>query len=152
MMDKLKPGKIAATAALQTTERSNIRVMTYNIHSCVNMDGTVNPERIAGVIDECMPDLVALQEVDAGIPRTHHQDQAKILGELFGMDYRFFPVVTSGDQKYGLAILSHLPFQNVRVGRLPALYPRLKLNLQTRGIMRAIIETSPDRYTFSIPI
>jgi hypothetical protein len=62
------------------------------------MDGEVRPERIAGVIDELSPDVVALQEVDAGIPRTHHQDQAKIIAKILGMDYRFFPVVKNGDQ------------------------------------------------------
>lgn len=123
------------------TRNSNIRAVTYNIHSCVNMDGTVGPERVAGVIDELTPDVVALQEVDADIPRTLKQDQAKILGGLLGMDYRFFPVVTNGDQKYGLAILSRLPFQNVRFGWLPVLYPKLKLNLQKRGVMWAVFET-----------
>jgi endonuclease/exonuclease/phosphatase family metal-dependent hydrolase len=85
---------------------------------------------------------VALQEVDAGIPRTHHQDQAKILGEMLQMDYRFFPVVKNGDQKYGLAILSRFPFQDVRIGMLPTFYPKLKLNLEKRGVMWATLETS----------
>lgn len=116
--------------------------MTYNIHSCVNMDGKVRPERIAGVIAELSPDLVALQEVDADMPRTHNQNQAKILGSALGMDYRFFPVVTNGYQKYGLAMLSRFPFQNVRVDWLPALFPKLKFNLQKRGVMWAILETS----------
>ena len=128
-MDKLKPQKMETNAAAhKTSGNSAIRVMTYNIHSCVNMDGEVCPERIAGVIDELSPDVVALQEVDAGIPRTHHQHQAKIIGEKLGMDYRFFPVVKNGDQKYGLAILSRLPFQDVRVGRLPRLYPKSLLS------------------------
>jgi endonuclease/exonuclease/phosphatase family metal-dependent hydrolase len=94
------------------------------------------------VIDEPAPDVVALQEVDAGIPRTHYQEQAKILSEMLGMDYRFFPVVKTGDQKYGLAILSRFPFQDVRIGWLPTLYPKLKLNLQKRGVMWATLKTS----------
>ena len=145
LMDKLEPKKMnSGASAYETSGSSTIRAMTYNIHSCVNMDGSVGPERIAGVIDELAPDVVALQEVDAGIPRTHHQEQAKILGETLGMDYRFFPVVKNGDQKYGLAILSRLRFQDVRIGRLPAVYPSSKLNLQKRGVMWAIIET-PSR-------
>ena len=131
-----------AATANKTSVKLSIRTMTYNIHSCVNMDGQVRPQRVAGVIGKLNPDLVALQEVDAGIPRTHNQYQAKILGEMLGMDYRFFPVVKNGDQKYGLAILSCFPFQDVRVGRLPRLYPKLKLNLQKRGVMWAILKTS----------
>jgi len=147
-MDKLKPKNIDTATAAKTFGNSNIRAVTYNIHSCVNMDGTVCPERIAGVIDELSPDVVALQEVDAGIPRTHHQDQAKIIGEILNMDFRFFPVVKNGDQKYGLAILSRFPFQDVRVGRLPTLYPRLRLKLQRRGVMWATLKTSSGSIHF----
>ena len=76
----------SGASAYETPGSSTIRAMTYNIHSCVNMDGSVGPERIAGVIDELAPDVVALQEVDAGIPRTHHQDQPKILSEMLEMN------------------------------------------------------------------
>jgi endonuclease/exonuclease/phosphatase family metal-dependent hydrolase len=142
-MDKLKLKNMDTDAsAYETSGSSTIRAMTYNIHSCVNMDGKVRPEKVARVIDELSPDVVALQEVDAGIPRTHHQDQAKIIGEMLGMDFRFFPVVKNGDQKYGLAILSRFPLQDLRIGRLPPLYPKLKLNLQKRGVMWAILKTS----------
>jgi endonuclease/exonuclease/phosphatase family metal-dependent hydrolase len=112
------------------------------------MDGKVRPEKIAGVIDSLSPDVVALQEVDAGIPRTHHQDQPKILGEMLEMNCSFFPVVKNGDQKYGLAILSRFPFQDVRIGRLPALYPKLKLNLQKRGVMWVTLKTSSGPMNF----
>jgi endonuclease/exonuclease/phosphatase family metal-dependent hydrolase len=142
-MNKITPQKMNTDATADETSGSSIvRAMTYNIHSCVNLDGKVRPERIAGVIDELSPDVIALQEVDAGIPRTHHQDQAKIIAGILGMNFRFFPVVKNGDQKYGLAILSRLPFQNVRVGRMPTLYPKLKLKLQKRGVMWATLETS----------
>lgn len=142
-MNKLRPKKIDADAtAYKPAASSTIRAMTYNIHSCVNTDGAVGLEQVAKVISQLTPDLVALQEVDAGIPRTHYQDQAKTLGELVDMDFRFFPVVKKREQKYGLAVLSRLPIQNVRVGWLPALYPKLKLKLQKRGVIRAIVETS----------
>lgn len=142
-MFRLEPKKINIEAtAYQPAASSTIRAMTYNIHSCVNTDGAVGPERVAKVIRQLTPDLVALQEVDAGIPRTHHQNQARLLGELVGMDFRFFPVVKNGDQEYGLAILSRFPIQNVRFGWLPALYPKLKLKLQKRGVIWAVLETS----------
>lgn len=43
---------------------NTIRVMTYNIHSCVGLDGRVRPERVARVINHFDPDIVAVQEVD----------------------------------------------------------------------------------------
>lgn len=115
--------------------------MTYNIHSCVGMDKKVNPERIARVIGDAAPDVVALQEVDNGIPRTHHQDQAGLLAEMLNMDPFFFPVVISGGQKYGLAVLSRFKCLDVRYGWLPMLYPRLKLKLQKRGCIRTTLQT-----------
>jgi len=49
-------------AALQATarpathgERTTLRVMTYNVHSCVGMDGQTLPARIARVIARCDP-------------------------------------------------------------------------------------------------
>ena len=142
-MNKLRPKKTDAdAAAYKPAASSTIRAMTYNIHSCVNTDGAVRPEQVAKVIRQLTPDLVALQEVDAGIPRTHYQDQAKTLGELVDMNFRFFPVVKNREQKYGLAVLSRFPIHSVRVGWLPTLYPKLKLKLQKRGAIRAIVETS----------
>lgn len=67
-MNKLRPKKIDAEAAYKSAASSIIRAMTYNIHSCVNTDGAVGLEQVAKVISQLTPDLVALQEVDAGIP------------------------------------------------------------------------------------
>ncbi|MGD2099296.1 MAG: endonuclease/exonuclease/phosphatase family protein [Desulfobacterales bacterium] len=145
----LKTSKTNTAAVIQKPSgQPSVRAMTYNIHSCVNTDGSVRPEQVAAVIDELTPDLVALQEVDANIPRTHNTDQAKLLAKALGMDFSFFPVVKNGDQKYGLAILSRFPFQHVRVGWLPTIYPKLKLNLQKRGVIWAIVETSSGRLHF----
>ena len=115
--------------------------MTYNIHSCVGMDKKVDPERIAGIIREAAPDVVALQEVDSGISRTDYQNQPDLLAELLNMEACFFPVVTSGLEKYGLAVLSRFECLEVHYEWLPALYPRLKLNFQKRGCMRTTLNT-----------
>ena len=45
-------------------------VMTYNVHSCLGMDGKLSPARIARVIAQCNPDVVALQELDVRRART----------------------------------------------------------------------------------
>jgi endonuclease/exonuclease/phosphatase family metal-dependent hydrolase len=118
-----------------------LRAMTYNIHSCVGMDKKVNPERIARVIGDSAPDLVALQEVDHGIPRTQHQDQAQLLADMLKMEAFFFPVVRNGHQKYGLAVLSRFKCIDVHYDWLPTLYPQLKLNLQKRGCLRLTFQT-----------
>lgn len=118
-----------------------LRVMTYNIHSCVGMDKKVNPERIARVISEVSPDVVALQEVDSGIPRTLSQNQPGLLAKMLNMEAFFFPVVRSGSQKYGLAVLSRIDCLDVRYNWLPMWHPGLKLNFQRRGCIQAALQT-----------
>jgi endonuclease/exonuclease/phosphatase family metal-dependent hydrolase len=118
-----------------------MRAMTYNIHSCIGTDKKADPERIAGAIADLVPDIVALQEVDNGIPRTRYQNQAELLAELLGMHAHFFPLVSSGSQQYGLAVLSRFEFIEVHYDRLPRLYPRLRLNFQQRGCIRSVLQT-----------
>ncbi len=38
-----------------STESQTLRVMTYNIHSCIGMDGKVSPGRIARMITQYTP-------------------------------------------------------------------------------------------------
>lgn len=119
----------------------HLRAMTYNIHSCVGTDNHVSLERIARVIGDAAPDVVALQEVDSGLPRSRHQDQAARLAEMLDMRPFFFPVVTCGSQKYGLAVLTRLKCGDVHSVRLPIGFPRFKLNTEKRGCMRLTLQT-----------
>jgi endonuclease/exonuclease/phosphatase family metal-dependent hydrolase len=118
-----------------------IRAMSYNIHSCVGMDKKLNPERIARVIGDANPDIVALQEVDNGIPRTRYQDQAGVLAEILNMNPIFFPVVNRGSQKYGLAMLNRLKCIDIHCDWLPRLHSKLRPNLQERGCLRTTFLT-----------
>ena len=56
---------LTPTARMPQQTRS-LRVMTYNVHSCVGIDGRLSPRRVARVIARYQPDVVALQEVDVG--------------------------------------------------------------------------------------
>ncbi|MFP4033108.1 MAG: endonuclease/exonuclease/phosphatase family protein [Desulfococcaceae bacterium] len=96
-----------------------LRVVTYNIHGCRTLDGRVGTERIAEVLAELDPDLVALQEVDVGQARSHGRDQAAELGAALGMHAHFFPVLRKGPACYGLAVLSRPPFLRARNTLLP---------------------------------
>ncbi|HYG26664.1 MAG TPA: endonuclease/exonuclease/phosphatase family protein, partial [Caulobacteraceae bacterium] len=62
-----------------------LRLMTYNVHRCVGTDRDLDVERVAEVIADCQPDIVALQELDVGRARTRGVDQAHRLAELLGM-------------------------------------------------------------------
>ena len=116
-----------------------IRVMTYNVHSCVDTNREINPGMIAGIIAELKADIVCLQEVDAPKPLTQNQNQARLFADQFGMDYCFFPVEKTGLHAFGLAIMSRFSFNEYHHNFLPNLFPRLKP--RKRGAIRASIFT-----------
>ena len=115
-----------------------LRLMTYNVHRCVGVDRDLNVERVAAVIADARPDIVALQELDVGRTRTRGVDQAHALAEMLGMRSRFHPAMYVEEEKYGDAILTALPERLVRAGPLPT-YPRIR-NLEPRGALWVAID------------
>src|SRR5690606_35121803 len=101
------------------TNSRTLRVMTYNVHSCVGLDGVHSVERIARVIARENPDVVALQELDVNRHRTGSQDQAELIARFLEMDYQFHPSIHLEEEKYGDAILSRHPLTLVRAAELP---------------------------------
>ena len=97
----------------------SFRVMTYNVHACVGMDGKLSPRRIARVIAQSGADIVALQELDVGRSRTNHDDQAHEIARYLEMEFEFHPAWQLEEEKYGDAILSRFPLQLVKAGELP---------------------------------
>ena len=98
------------------TERAEnkLRLLTYNIHSCIGLDGRVLPERIARIIGRLAPDLVCLQEVDRGMARSGGRDQVAELAEILGMTSVFLPLRRAGTGEYGIAVLSRLPWKVIK--------------------------------------
>ncbi len=107
--------------------------MTYNTHSCVGMDGRTSPRRIADIIREYAPDIVALQELDIGLDRTGSIDQAQYIADEIRMDYHFHPTLFIEEGQYGNAILTHFPMHVVRACLLPGLPGRTRL--EKRGAL-----------------
>ncbi len=98
-----------------------LRILTYNVHSCVGLDGRLSPERIARVIARHQPDVVALQELDVRRARTGHLDQARAIADALEMSLAFHPTLTLADEEFGDAVLSPHPMRTVRTGALPGL-------------------------------
>lgn len=89
-------GRAPAVPVSDTPQRrvdQTLRIMTYNIHGAVGMDGRFSMERIARVIARHRPDIVALQEVDVGRPRSDRLDQAALLADRLGMTFCFCPAL-----------------------------------------------------------
>ncbi|HEX2853901.1 MAG TPA: endonuclease/exonuclease/phosphatase family protein [Opitutaceae bacterium] len=108
------PNSVAAARS-----EPRLRLMTYNTHGCGGMDGRVSPRRIARVIGEHRPDIVALQELDLGRRRSRVEDQAAIIAQELGLHAVFCPTITRGEEHYGHALLSHWPIEVVNRSRLP---------------------------------
>lgn len=111
----------ATTRRATEIPRKTLSIMTYNVHSCIGMDGKIAPERIARVIARHQPDVVALQELDVQRTRTGSVDQAHRIAELLEMEFHFHPALHIEEERYGDAILTHLPMQLVKSAQLPSL-------------------------------
>jgi endonuclease/exonuclease/phosphatase family metal-dependent hydrolase len=92
-----------------------IRVLSYNMHRAIGVDRLFRPERIAKVINHHQADIVLLQEVDVGVPRSRKLDLAKEMAEAAG-----YPHFATGlnvklfKGKYGNATLSKFPITRSR--------------------------------------
>ncbi len=104
--------------------KSTIRLMTYNVHSCVGIDGKLSPERTARVIARHEPDIVALQELDSGRHKTQKMDQPHLIAKHLEMLYHFHPAIDIEGGKYGNAILSRYPIECIAAKKLPSLANR----------------------------
>ena len=91
------------------------RVLTYNIHRAIGVDRRFRPERITEIIDNYKPDIVLLQEVDEGAPRSRELDLARELANDLGFPYRAVGHnVTLRKGRYGNATLSKYPILSER--------------------------------------
>lgn len=120
-----------------------IRVMTYNVHSCIGMDGVPSTERIAAVIARSGADVIALQEVDRGLARSGHADQGHEIARILEMTFHFHPSLRLKEGRYGNAVLSRFPMRLVKGGPLPT--PRAIRRRERRGILWVEIKPPEKR-------
>lgn len=88
---------------------STLTVMSYNVHHGEGTDGRLDLARIARVITEAKPDLVALQELDVRVGRSDNVDQAAELARLTGMAGAFGQAIPLDGGAYGVGVLSRFP-------------------------------------------
>ena len=87
-----------------------LRIMSYNIHRAIGVDRLFRPERIARIIKHHEPDLLLLQEVDIGVPRSRHLDLAEEMAGLCDYPHRAVGLNVALTQgHYGNATLSRFP-------------------------------------------
>jgi endonuclease/exonuclease/phosphatase family metal-dependent hydrolase len=122
-------------SAAETT----LRIMTYNVHRCVGLDRRHDPHRIAEVIALHDPDIVALQELETGHPRTGLIDQAQVIAGILNHDFHYHAARQRGDAQFGNAVFSRLPMRKIQCALLPKL-PQIPV--QTRGALWVAVEAA----------
>lgn len=100
---------LLALALGACTTPPDLVVVAYNIKHGRGMDGVVDLERAARVLEAQDPDVVTLQEVDLGCGRSGGVNQAAWLGKRLGMTPVFGPFMDYDGGQYGMAVLSRLP-------------------------------------------
>lgn len=126
-----------------SAEREQICIASYNLHSCVGLDGKCSPARIAAVLKELNCDVFALQEVD-NQPGDHEESmQLEYLASVLGMTAVPGLRLVRRTGEYGNAVLTRLPI--LRVMRHDLSYSRyeprgaLEVDVEVRGHVLRVI-------------
>jgi endonuclease/exonuclease/phosphatase family metal-dependent hydrolase len=96
-----------------------VRILTYNILHGETLKGDFDLDRIAAVITQANPDLVALQEVDYRTKRARNMDLASELGQRTALVPLFGRAMPFDGGEYGEGILSRYSFIRTQNHPLP---------------------------------
>lgn len=124
------------SAVAKADSPPSLRILSYNIHHGAGLDGKIDLERIARVIQSASPDIVSLQEVDRKTKRSGGLDQAARLADLTGMNLVFGSSMLYQGGQYGNAILTKLKVVESKTIPLPG---------EPRSALFATLE-EPDQF------
>ena len=87
-----------------------LRVLSYNMHRAIGIDRRFKPDRIVQILEHHEADVVLLQEVDVGVPRSRRLDLAKEVAR--SAEYPYYETglnVKLNEGMYGNSTLSKHP-------------------------------------------
>jgi len=118
----------------QSVEKENpvVRILTINILHGATTQGNFDLDKIAAVIQQTNPDLVALQEVDFKTNRAKNCDLATELGWRTKMAPLFGKAMDYDGGGYGEGILTKMPIitsRNIPLPHSPGNEPRAALEV-----------------------
>jgi endonuclease/exonuclease/phosphatase family metal-dependent hydrolase len=124
------PTSAAADPSGAARPARRLTVMTYNIHHGAGVDGVLDLERIAVLIEKSGADVIGLQEADRHwSARSNWVDQPAWFAQRLQMHYAYaanldLPPLNPGEprRQYGTAILTRYPIKDFTNTLLP-LYP-----------------------------
>lgn len=118
-----------------------LRVLTWNIHRCIGVDRRFRPERVVEVLRHYQANVVLLQEVDEGVPRSRELNLAREIAAA--AEYPYFALghnVSLRKGWYGNATLSRWPIVRER---------NIDLTIgwhKRRGCQHTTLELPPTRH------
>jgi len=125
-----------------------MRMLTWNIHKGIGgVDRRYALGRITAVVQHYEPDIVLLQEVDDGVPRSRGDRQAQLLADVLGFDHHAFgPNVKLKRGRYGNATLSRFPIAQTKNIDLTFSVKKARGGLYTE------LQTHVDRHRFTLHV
>ncbi|NLM97781.1 MAG: hypothetical protein GX175_09285 [Halanaerobiaceae bacterium] len=125
-----------------TGETASLELLTYNIHHGVGLDGRLNLDRIARVIDKSGADIIGLNEVDMRRRRSGFKNQTAYLAKKLNMNYAYGPGKNGFPGSYGNAILTRYPIISTENIALPQSNRDTK---ESRSLLKVEIEIRDKR-------
>ena len=83
-----------------------VKILSYNVKNCQGMDGVVNYQRVADVINRIDAEIVAIQELDSATQRSKGVVVLDELARLTGMNKTYGASIDYQGGKYGIGILT----------------------------------------------
>jgi len=145
MSSRVAPELVAPELLAAAAPPEQLRIASYNIHSCVGLDRRCQPARIAAVLQELDCDVLALQEVDNRSGRHADSMQLDYLARELQMTSVAGLRIVRHTGEYGNALLTRLPVSSVQ--RHDLSYSRyeprgaLEVTLQLAGRALRVIAT-----------
>jgi endonuclease/exonuclease/phosphatase family metal-dependent hydrolase len=91
-----------------------VRIVTYNIHTCIGVDRRYDPDRTVAVLREINAHIACLQEVGARQSIGRLADQWAYLGEATGCRVILGAGIHEHRRRFGNAILTRFPVLSAR--------------------------------------
>lgn len=125
----------------------NLKLMSYNVHSCHSPRGRDSLSLVSQIIREAHPTVIGLQELDIRCRRSGGVDQLEALQNASGMRSYFAPLVelpgpkgTEGDKGlYGIGFLVSNELDVVEESLVPL--PKLHERNEPRAILKLVMQS-----------
>ncbi len=125
--------------------QERLKLMTFNIYHGETLDGKINTDIFAEIINKENPDVVGLQEVDFYTKRSGNIDIVLELGRKTNMVPLFARAMDYDNGEYGVAILSRYSIIKSIVHKL-----RTKVGFEPRVALEVILSAKNDTISFLV--